>query len=725
MFICLAEPIAATVIYPFIIDLVNSLGVTGGDDSKVGYYAGMIESIFFLTETCLIFHYGRLSDRVGRRPVVLLGLFGLAFSIVSFGLSRTFIGLVISRALSGALNGNAGVIKSIVAELTDSTNQAQGFALLSVTWYLGSTLGPLIGGSLSKPAERFPGVFGSRNHVWTKLGIKGFWSDYPYFLPCFVAAGVAACAWCVALLFLRETLPAKRIHLVRKATSEYGTITWDTERAPPEDPCPVDGLKAVMTPRVAWAISNFMLLALADVAWVVLQPLVFATHRAYWWNPSGTMFQKIYARFGAINVYRAALASYAFMFISFTWMVRLGLDESSMGWLVLGAHVAVSCVASLGYGCTYILITAASPSRALLGTTNGLAQTSCSLIRALGPAGAASLFAYSSGEGGRSSVDLPPYMRGRLSPRMGHKNIQCQVAGASVANSTCRHPSLEQATCARPTEHNSFINVYQALPDTAIEMSDERQPLLEPAHNLGEDAVQATEVASTSTERQSHDEHKPPTPLPKKQIAILLLMQLSEPIAYSVIYPFIVRLVNETGVTDGDESKVGYYAGMIESIFFLTESLFTLQYGRVSDRIGRRPVLMFGLFGQAVSIFSVGLSKRYWQLVFSRAISGALNGNTGVAKSMVVELTDETNQAQAFAFIPIVWSAGSTLGPFVGGTLSHPAKLLPSMFDTPFWHKYPYFLPCLVAAIYAACVCCRCIIPEGGKSALLGSTDIY
>ncbi|KAL5641759.1 hypothetical protein ACGC1H_002018 [Rhizoctonia solani] len=421
MFICLAEPIAATVIYPFIIDLVNSLGVTNGDDSKVGYYAGMIESIFFLTETCLIFHYGRLSDRVGRRPVVLLGLFGLAFSIVSFGLSRTFIGLVVSRALSGALNGNAGVIKSIVAELTDSSNQAQGFALLSVTWYLGSTLGPLIGGTLSKPAERFPDVFGSRNHAWAKLGMKGFWNDYPYFLPCFVAAGVAACAWCVALLFLRETLPAKRIHLVRKATSEYGAITWDTERAPPEDPCPAGGLKDVLTPRVAWAISNFMLLALADVSWVVLQPLVFATHRSNGGLSlapptiglilaaqgliggflQATMFQKIYARFGAIKVYRAALASYAFMFVSFIWMVDLGLGEDwGAGWLVLGAHVAVSCIASLGYGCTYILITSASPSRALLGTTNGIAQTSCSFIRALGPAGAASLFAYTSGEGG-------------------------------------------------------------------------------------------------------------------------------------------------------------------------------------------------------------------------------------------------------------------------------------------------------------------------------------
>ncbi|CAE6445304.1 unnamed protein product [Rhizoctonia solani] len=236
-------------------------------------------------------------------------------------------------------------------------------------------------------------------------------------------------------------------------------------------------------------------------------------------------------------------------------------------------------------------------------------------------------------------------------------------------------------------------------------MSDEQQPLLKTAHILSKDAPQATEVASNLLERRSsNEEHNAPTPLPKRQISILLLMQLSEPIAYSVIYPFIARLVNETGVTGGDESKIGYYAGMIESIFFLTESLFTLQYGRVSDRIGRRPVLMFGLFGQAISIFCVGLSKRYWQLVFSRALSGALNGNTGVSKSMVAELTNETNQAQAFAFMPIVWSTGSTLGPFLAGTLSHPAEVLPSVFDTPFWNKYPYFLPCLIAAIYAACV---------------------
>jgi hypothetical protein len=63
------------------------------------------------------------------------------------------------------------------------------------------------------------------------------------------------------------------------------------------------------------------------------------------------MFHRIHARFGAIRVYRAALASYAFMFISFIWMVKLGLDEDGgWGWAVLAMHIAVSCIASLGFG---------------------------------------------------------------------------------------------------------------------------------------------------------------------------------------------------------------------------------------------------------------------------------------------------------------------------------------------------------------------------------------
>jgi len=68
--------------------------------------------------------------RVGRRPVLLIGLCGLMLSTTLFGVSKTFLTLTVSRALSGALNGNAGVMKSMMAEITDETNQAQAFGFM-------------------------------------------------------------------------------------------------------------------------------------------------------------------------------------------------------------------------------------------------------------------------------------------------------------------------------------------------------------------------------------------------------------------------------------------------------------------------------------------------------------------------------------------------------------------------------------------------------------------
>jgi len=55
------------------------------------------------------------------------------------------------------------------------------------------------------------------------------------------------------------------------------------------------------------------------------------------------------------------------------------------------------------------------------------------------------------------------------------------------------------------------------------------------------------------------------TPLPKLQLAVIMLICFSEPIAATVIYPFINKFVRETGVINGDEKKTGYYAGMIVS----------------------------------------------------------------------------------------------------------------------------------------------------------------
>ena len=90
-----------------------------------------------------VLQWGRLSDRVGRKPILIIGLTGLAVSILLFGLSKTFGGLIVSRSIAGFLNGNGGVLKTAMAEITtgDEYYRAVAFSYLSITWVTGSTLG--------------------------------------------------------------------------------------------------------------------------------------------------------------------------------------------------------------------------------------------------------------------------------------------------------------------------------------------------------------------------------------------------------------------------------------------------------------------------------------------------------------------------------------------------------------------------------------------------------
>ncbi|KAK7461931.1 hypothetical protein VKT23_008362 [Stygiomarasmius scandens] len=152
------------------------------------------------------------------------------------------------------------------------------------------------------------------------------------------------------------------------------------------------------------------------------------------------------------------------------------------------------------------------------------------------------------------------------------------------------------------------------------------------------------------------------TPLPKVQILVVLLLQICEPLTSQSIYPYINQLVSELDITGGDQSKVGYFAGLIESLFFVTEALTVLQWSRASDHIGRKRVLMIGLAGSMISMLCFGLSRTFWMLVISRCLTGLLNGNIGVMKSVMGDLTDQSNRAEGFALMPVVWSIGATVG---------------------------------------------------------------
>jgi len=152
------------------------------------------------------------------------------------------------------------------------------------------------------------------------------------------------------------------------------------------------------------------------------------------------------------------------------------------------------------------------------------------------------------------------------------------------------------------------------------------------------------------------------TPLPTTQVLLLLLLQLCEPITSLSINPYINQLVSELPIVDGDEKKVGYYTGLIVSLYFVAEAVTVLQWSRLSDKVGRKPVLLCGLIGTAVSSLLFGVSRSLWALVFSRCLNGILNGNIGVMKSMMAELTDETNMARGFSLISVTWAVGGTIG---------------------------------------------------------------
>ena len=118
------------------------------------------------------------------------------------------------------------------------------------------------------------------------------------------------------------------------------------------------------------------------------------------------------------------------------------------------------------------------------------------------------------------------------------------------------------------------------------------------------------------------------------------------------------------------------YAGLISSSFSFCQCITSLLWGSLSDRIGRKPVLLIGLFGNFVSMLLFGFSKNITWAITTRSISGFLSGNIGVAKCVLGEITDETNQNIAFAWYGLVFSVGSIIGPMVRQIKFRPKRLL-------------------------------------------------
>ncbi|KAG1819020.1 uncharacterized protein BJ212DRAFT_1268119 [Suillus subaureus] len=109
----------------------------------------------------------------------------------------------------------------------------------------------------------------------------------------------------------------------------------------------------------------------------------------------------------------------------------------------------------------------------------------------------------------------------------------------------------------------------------------------------------------------SLQQKKARTPLPWCQFSIILFLQLTESLTSQVISPFTPQLIRDIGITDGDETSVGYYVGLMYSLFFAMQALTILHWSHISDHIGWKPVILTGLFGLSISMYCFGLSTTF------------------------------------------------------------------------------------------------------------------
>ncbi|WFD22526.1 hypothetical protein MEQU1_001198 [Malassezia equina] len=185
-------------------------------------------------------------------------------------------------------------------------------------------------------------------------------------------------------------------------------------------------------------------------------------------------------------------------------------------------------------------------------------------------------------------------------------------------------------------------------------------------------------------------------PLPFIPYTVVCLLIFGEFCSAGVAGPFLFFMLDSFHI--GNESQVGFWAGIVASTFFFAQFLTSLMWASVAEKRGRRFVLQMSLVGNSLALAAFGMSGNLTTAILFRFAQGFFNGAVGVAKGAVRDLADETNEGRAYAQMGFWWGMGGIVGPILGGVLEHPVDKYPWLFGRmTFLQTYPYFLPCLLA----------------------------
>ncbi|XP_024318948.1 protein ZINC INDUCED FACILITATOR-LIKE 1 isoform X3 [Brachypodium distachyon] len=201
--------------------------------------------------------------------------------------------------------------------------------------------------------------------------------------------------------------------------------------------------------------------------------------------------------------------------------------------------------------------------------------------------------------------------------------------------------------------------------------------------------------------------------VPYREFFHIWIIILVSCLSISSLFPFLYFMIRDFHIAKTVED-IGFYAGFVGAAYMLGRALTSTGWGVIADRIGRKPVIVFGIFSALLFNTLFGLSVNYWMAISTRFLIGSLNGLIGPIRAYAIEICRPEHQAIALSLVSTSWAIGLIIGPTIGGYLAQPTEKYPMLFPThSLFGRFPYFLPSLCISFFCFVILISCIwLPE-------------
>ena len=158
----------------------------------------------------------------------------------------------------------------------------------------------------------------------------------------------------------------------------------------------------------------------------------------------------------------------------------------------------------------------------------------------------------------------------------------------------------------------------------------------------------------------------------RSALAILFVIVFVDLLGFGMVLPIMPLYARQLGASEA-------WTGMLSTGYSAMQFLFAPIWGRFSDRIGRRPVLLVSIFMTAAAFLVYGLAGSFAVLLASRLFAGAATANIAIARAYVADVTAPEDRARGMGLIGVAFGLGFILGPVTGSALSHFSLATPGL----------------------------------------------